>query len=109
MKELQEEYLFLNREGINGWESVFQAKQTAEQKIADVDDTEDEGIDGINEIIKETEGKGTVSGKYKTALLTGATGFLGIHILKYLIDAGIKVYCLVRSEKKDYYKRGLRY
>ncbi|MBQ9946464.1 MAG: iron-containing alcohol dehydrogenase [Clostridia bacterium] len=70
------------------------------KKIADVDDTEDEGIDGINEIIKETEGKGTVSGKYKTALLTGATGFLGIHILKYLIDAGIKVYCLVRSEKK---------
>ena len=37
MRELQEEYLFLNREGINGWEDVFQAKQTAEQKIADVD------------------------------------------------------------------------
>lgn len=31
MKELQEEYLFLNREGINGWEDVFRAKQTAEQ------------------------------------------------------------------------------
>ncbi len=37
MKELQEEYLFLNREGINGWEDVFRAKQTAEQKIADID------------------------------------------------------------------------
>lgn len=37
MKELQEEYLFLNREGINGWEDVFQAKQTTEQKIADID------------------------------------------------------------------------
>lgn len=37
MKELQEEYLFLNREGVNGWEDVFRAKQTAEQKIADID------------------------------------------------------------------------
>ena len=37
MKELQEEYLFLNREGINGWEDVFRAKQTTEQKIADID------------------------------------------------------------------------
>lgn len=37
MKELQEEYLFLNREGINGWEDVFRAKQKAEQKIADID------------------------------------------------------------------------
>lgn len=37
MKELQEEYLFLNREGINSWEDVFRAKQSAEQKIADID------------------------------------------------------------------------
>lgn len=37
MRELQEEYLFLNREGINGWEDVFRAKQMAEQKIADID------------------------------------------------------------------------
>ena len=37
MRELQEEYLFLNREGINGWEDVFRAKQTAEQKIVDID------------------------------------------------------------------------
>ena len=37
MKELQEEYLFLIREGINGWEDVFRAKQAAEQKIVDID------------------------------------------------------------------------
>ena len=37
MKELQEEYLFLNREGINGWEDVFRAKQSAEQRIANID------------------------------------------------------------------------
>ena len=33
----QEEYLFLNREGINGWEDVFRSKQTAEQRMADID------------------------------------------------------------------------
>lgn len=37
MKELQEEYLFLNREGINGWNDVFDAKHKAERKIADID------------------------------------------------------------------------
>ena len=37
MKELQEEYLFLNREGINGWNDVFAAKHKAERKIADID------------------------------------------------------------------------
>lgn len=35
-------------------------------------------------------------------LLTGATGFLGAHVLDYLMreEAG-KIYCLVRSEKED--------
>ena len=37
MRELQEEYLFLNREGINGWEDVFRAKHAAEQRIVDID------------------------------------------------------------------------
>ena len=37
MKELQEEYLFLNRTGINGWNDVFDAKRVAERKIADID------------------------------------------------------------------------
>lgn len=33
-------------------------------------------------------------------LLTGATGFLGIHLLRYLIENGRRVYCLVRSKKR---------
>ena len=37
MKELQEEYLFLNRTGINGWNDVLEAKRVAERKIADID------------------------------------------------------------------------
>jgi len=41
----------------------------------------------------KTEGLGTV-------LLTGATGFLGIHVLRQLIDSGtMKVYCLLRGGK----------
>lgn len=44
-----------------------------------------------------------VDGIYKerelgTVLLTGATGFLGIHILKELIDEHIETYVLVRSK-----------
>ena len=37
-----------------------------------------------------------------TVLLTGATGFLGIHVLRELIDRGVtKVYCLLRGGKLD--------
>ncbi len=35
-------------------------------------------------------------------LLTGATGFLGAHILDYLMrEESGKIYCLIRSERKD--------
>jgi amino acid adenylation domain-containing protein/thioester reductase-like protein len=34
----------------------------------------------------------------KRVLLTGATGFLGIHVLAELLSQGITVYCLVRGE-----------
>lgn len=37
MKELQEEYLFLHREGINGWNDVFNEKHKAEHEISDID------------------------------------------------------------------------
>ena len=36
----------------------------------------------------------------KRVLLTGATGYLGAHILYELLKRGIKVRCLVRSEEK---------
>lgn len=37
MKELQEEYLFLNRSGINSWEDVFNVKHKAERQLTDID------------------------------------------------------------------------
>ena len=58
-------------------------------------------VPDINKIIAQTNSD-VIAPPYRTALLTGATGFLGVHILKELADAGKKVYCLVRSEKRLY-------
>ncbi|MBE6715812.1 MAG: iron-containing alcohol dehydrogenase [Ruminococcaceae bacterium] len=69
-------------------------------KLKENTETEADGISNINELILETESPDIPEIKYSSALLTGATGFLGIHILKELIDSGLKVYCLVRNEKK---------
>ncbi len=57
-------------------------------------------LDGVNDIIKATAHTGKKHSGYKCALLTGATGFLGVHILKKLIDSGVETYCLVRSREK---------
>lgn len=60
--------------------------------------------------------KGTdyVKGKHKDIILSGATGYLGIHIISKFIDNGKgKVYCLVRNlgdkNAKDRLKERLNY
>ncbi|MGN0485721.1 MAG: iron-containing alcohol dehydrogenase [Acutalibacteraceae bacterium] len=53
-----------------------------------------------NSIIAETAGKGEKGGNYHCALLTGATGFLGVHILRELTEKGVEVYCLIRDEQR---------
>ncbi len=67
--------------------------------VAEVETGAEPRVPGINEIISKTK-LDTVSAPYGNVLLTGATGFLGVHILKELVDAGKTVYCLVRSEKR---------
>lgn len=42
---------------------------------------------------------------YKNILLTGATGFLGIHILDILLQKNCKIYCLVRSQNVENAKK----
>lgn len=42
---------------------------------------------------------------YKNILLTGATGFLGIHILDILLKKDCKIYCLVRSTSVENAKK----
>ena len=68
-------------------------------KLASANETETDGIRDINALLAKAE-RTVDKKKYSAVLLTGATGFLGIHILKELLSAGIKVYCLVRNEKR---------
>jgi hypothetical protein len=37
----------------------------------------------------------------KTVLLTGATSFIGVHILSRLVSEGLEVVCLLRGDSKD--------
>lgn len=66
----------------------------------------EEEID-VNSIIRETAHKGEKAEKFDAALLTGATGFLGVHILKELTERDCDVYCLVRNEER--FKKQLKY
>ena len=50
-------------------------------------------IDNINDVVLEKE--------LKSVLLTGSTGFLGIHVLKELMNQQIKVVALIRGGKLD--------
>ncbi|MGN1194021.1 MAG: iron-containing alcohol dehydrogenase, partial [Acutalibacteraceae bacterium] len=70
------------------------------EEIDSAEKSSSDKIDNVNEIINNTAHKGERHEKYKCALITGATGFLGVHILKKLIENGIETYCLVRSREK---------
>ncbi len=53
-----------------------------------------------NLIISETNSCEEKAPEFQCALLTGATGFLGAHILKELTERNIKINCLVRSKER---------
>ena len=44
---------------------------------------------------------------FKTVLLTGATGFLGMHLLDILLNKDITIYCLIRSSSEEKAKKRL--
>lgn len=69
------------------------------QVLDDIKTDAQKRVENINSLIAETKCEEKLP-EYKCVLLTGATGFLGIHILKELIDKKVKVYCLVRDEKR---------
>ncbi len=69
-------------------------------KLTDREEEKEIGSVNINDVLKRTEGIRQQKKEYSAVLLTGATGFLGVHILKQLLSAGLTVYCLVRDEKK---------
>ncbi|MFE3194140.1 thioester reductase domain-containing protein [Nocardia sp. NPDC059240] len=43
----------------------------------------------------------TTAGQAKAVLLTGATGFLGVFLLRELLAADLTVYCLVRADSEE--------
>ncbi len=69
----------------------------------EADSADDETLNGL---IAETRG-GTRQGTAKRVLLTGATGFLGAHVLHALLQKDVQVAVLVRSEER--FLRRMRY
>ena len=75
-----------------------------EDKVSDIKNVENVGSEDKPEV-KEALKNNIVSklddisvSKYGDVLLTGCTGFLGIHVLKYLIDnTDKKIYCFIRK------------
>ncbi len=66
----------------------------AEEKVAsDLPSLDANILDNINDVKIEKD--------IKSVLLTGATGFLGIHILKELLNQKIKIVALIRGGKLD--------
>ena len=66
-------------------------KQQEENKNSDID---------INGIIRATAHCSEKAENFTAVLLTGATGFLGAHILKELTEKDTDIYCLVRNEER---------
>lgn len=74
--------------------------QDLAKMLDETDDKEHTAQAGINSVISKTAGVGEVAEEYKNILLTGATGFLGIHVLRELLKKDVTVYCLVRNEER---------
>ena len=81
-----------------------------------VEDSHDEVSDydytAINNLLQRNTLKNYLSGKRRqlgNVLLTGATGYLGIHILRELIDSDAgTIYCLVRGKTAEKAENRLR-
>ena len=80
-------------EHINSLNGVSSKEEKKEEKVEsnELKSLKDNVIDNINEVVIEKE--------FKSILLTGGTGFLGIHILKELLDQKKHVIALVRGGK----------
>ena len=108
----------LLNEGINvSYADIFKHSSIKELALKiDSDSTDITVIDDydytkINELIKENDYSSLNKIKYNdigNIILTGATGFLGAHILNYLLTkTEKKVYCLVRKNSKSQVEKKL--
>lgn len=76
-----------------------------EDEKKEADDTADYDYSAINSVLKMNTLEAFRLGERQNLgdiLLTGATGYLGIHILKQLIDSDAgNIYCMVRGKDKE--------
>ena len=80
--------------------------ETVDREITEFD------YSAINELLQANSLESFKTGKRQdlgNVLLTGATGYLGIHVLKELIDSDAKtIYCLVRGKSQHDAERRVR-
>ena len=80
--------------------------ETVDREITEFD------YSAINELLQANNLENFKKGKRQelgNVLLTGATGYLGIHVLKELIDSDAKtIYCLVRGKSQQDAERRVR-
>ena len=76
--------------------------ETSDNGLADVDNFDYTAINNLlqrNTLDNFRKGKRQIIGN---VLLTGATGYLGIHILRELIDSDVPhIYCLIRGKSQE--------
>jgi len=85
---------------------------TGEVVEASHDEVSDFDYTAINNLLQRNTLKNFLNGERRqlgNVLLTGATGYLGIHILRELIDSDAeKIYCLVRGKTQEKAENRLR-
>ena len=90
------------------YQDIFQFPTIAElekiiennSKVALYKKVEDLSIDSMNTLKDNKKFKFTKKYQIKNVILTGSTGFLGIHVLNELLQIkGTKVYCIIRNDK----------
>ncbi|MBO7068521.1 MAG: amino acid adenylation domain-containing protein [Bacteroidaceae bacterium] len=87
-------------------QSVANESETVDREITEFD------YDAINELLRKNNLESFKIGERQelgNVLLTGATGYLGIHVLKELIDSDAKtITCLVRGKSQEDAERRVR-
>ncbi len=90
---------------VNGQDAATES-ETPDREITEFD------YSAINEILQANSLESFKTGERQelgNVLLTGATGYLGIHVLKELIDSDAKtITCLVRGKSKEDAERRVR-
>jgi len=88
-------------------------KQNANQEDGAKGEIEGYDYEDINNLLKANTLEAFLNGESRRvgrALVTGATGYLGIHVLKTLIEREDvpEIWCMVRAENKDKAERRLK-